>query len=59
MGARRFLEKDAFIVRHFASDVCYQTKGWMSKNNDATHDDLAAIMKVALILNTKMLFEMQ
>ena len=34
------MNEEAFIIRHFAADVCYQTRGWLAKNNDAIHGDL-------------------
>ena len=46
VGGRRFRNEDAFIIRHFAADVCYQTKGWLSKNNDGIHADLMGVLKV-------------
>ena len=47
VGGRRFKNEDAFIIRHFAADVCYQTKGWLAKNNDGIHSDLMNILKVS------------
>lgn len=45
LGDRQFSNEEAFIVRHFAADVCYQTHGWMSKNNDSIHSDLMLMMQ--------------
>lgn len=32
------------IIRHFAGAVCYSTKGFVDKNNDALHDSLEQLM---------------
>ena len=31
-------------MRHFAGAVCYSTKGFLDKNNDALHDSLEQLM---------------
>ena len=31
-----FKEEEAFVVRHFAGNVCYMSAGFMDKNNDAS-----------------------
>mmetsp|Transcript_8414 Transcript_8414/g.11332 ORF Transcript_8414/g.11332 Transcript_8414/m.11332 type:complete len:944 (+) Transcript_8414:798-3629(+) len=45
LGGRRFRNEDAFIIKHFAANVCYQTKGWLGKNNDSIHKDLFTVIQ--------------
>jgi len=37
-------DNEGFIIRHFAGAVCYQTAGFIDKNNDALTTDLAFLM---------------
>ena len=38
-GLKKFKEEEAFVVRHFAGNVCYMSKGFMDKNNDTLSPD--------------------
>ncbi|XP_047128330.1 unconventional myosin-VI isoform X1 [Hydra vulgaris] len=41
----RNVKDDAgFLIRHFAGAVCYQTAGFLEKNNDALHDNLEQLL---------------
>jgi len=40
---RDIRDDDGFLIRHFAGAVCYQTKSFMEKNNDALHANLEAV----------------
>ena len=40
-GHKQYNHKDAFVVRHFAGDVCYFGEGFCEKNNDTLHTDFA------------------
>jgi Myosin head (motor domain) len=44
IGSLKLTQEEAFIVRHFAADVCYQTTGFLEKNNDTLHSDLLLLM---------------
>eukprot|EP00742_Colponemidia_sp_Colp-10_P007885 GILJ01008504.1.p1 GENE.GILJ01008504.1~~GILJ01008504.1.p1 ORF type:complete len:1249 (+),score=197.00 GILJ01008504.1:364-3747(+) len=35
-----FSTKEAFVIKHFAGDVCYETNGWLDKNNDMLNSEL-------------------
>jgi len=35
---------DGFVVRHYAGDVSYLTKGWIEKNNDALVPEVEALL---------------
>ena len=43
-GHRHLRAAEAFVVRHFAGDVCYLGEGWIEKNNDAVHPDLLSAL---------------
>jgi myosin VI len=43
---RLFRDEEAYIVRHFAADVCYSTDGYLLKNNDTLHADLRELVQV-------------
>ncbi|KAJ8946394.1 hypothetical protein NQ318_011800, partial [Aromia moschata] len=46
LKAHRSLRDDeGFLVRHFAGAVCYQTKQFIDKNNDALHASLEGIIQ--------------
>ena len=36
-------DEDGFLIRHFAGAVCYTTKHFIEKNNDALHASLEAV----------------
>jgi hypothetical protein len=40
----RLTQKEAFIIHHFAGEVCYRTDGWLEKNTDSLHEDLSLCM---------------
>merc|ERR1711971_1152816 len=42
---REIRDDDGFLIRHFAGAVCYQTKHFIEKNNDALHASLEAIVQ--------------
>jgi len=42
---REIGDEDGFLIRHFAGAVCYQTKHFIEKNNDALHASLEAIVQ--------------
>jgi myosin-6 len=46
-GARRLKEDEAFVLRHFAGDVTYETDGFLDKNNDTIHDSLLEVLSVS------------
>ncbi|KNC46134.1 defective spermatogenesis protein 15 [Thecamonas trahens ATCC 50062] len=39
-SGKRHQADEAFVIRHFAGDVCYSTDGFLDKNHDALHPDL-------------------
>eukprot|EP00040_Diaphanoeca_grandis_P029379 m.172059 g.172059 ORF g.172059 m.172059 type:complete len:1230 (+) comp31666_c7_seq6:107-3796(+) len=41
---KQLRDNEGFIIRHFAGAVCYQTKDFMDKNNDALTHDLFTLM---------------
>ena len=43
-GLRKFKEEDAFVVRHFAGNVCYMSAGFMDKNNDTLNPDFESAL---------------
>ena len=46
-GLRKFKEEEAFVVRHFAGNVCYMSAGFMDKNNDTLHPDFEAALSAS------------
>jgi myosin-6 len=42
---REILDNEGFIVRHFAGAVCYETKAFLEKNNDALHFGLEVLVQ--------------
>merc|ERR1719186_253750 len=40
---REIRDEDGFLIRHFAGAVCYTTKHFIEKNNDALHASLEAV----------------
>lgn len=46
LKAHRVLRDDeGFLIRHFAGAVCYQTKQFIEKNNDALHASLEGLVQ--------------
>ena len=41
-GFRQYREDQAFVVRHFAGDVCYLADSFLEKNNDTLHPDFTS-----------------
>eukprot|EP00051_Salpingoeca_urceolata_P000871 m.36831 g.36831 ORF g.36831 m.36831 type:complete len:1395 (+) comp11051_c0_seq2:57-4241(+) len=41
---RRLRDSEAFVIRHFAGDVLYETARFLDKNNDSIHADLTALL---------------
>jgi myosin-6 len=42
---RELRDDDGFLIRHFAGAVCYQTRHFIEKNNDALHASLEALVQ--------------
>ena len=42
---RSVKEDEGFLIRHFAGAVCYQTAGFLSRNNDALHENLEQLLQ--------------
>ncbi|XP_056632356.1 myosin heavy chain 95F isoform X2 [Diorhabda sublineata] len=42
---RNLRDNEGFLIRHFAGAVCYQTKYFIDKNNDALHASLEGIIQ--------------
>ena len=43
-GQKQYRPDEAFVVRHFAGDVCYQGVMFCEKNNDTLHSDFSEEM---------------
>ena len=43
-GHRQLRSDEAFVVRHFAGNVCYRVAGFLSKNNDTLSEDFLDAM---------------
>lgn len=41
---REIRDDEGFLIRHFAGAVCYETAGFIEKNNDALHGSLRNLM---------------
>ena len=41
---RNLRDDEGFTIRHFAGAVCYQTRMFLEKNNDALHNSLQCLM---------------
>jgi myosin-6 len=54
---KKMLDNEGFVIRHFAGAVCYTTKDFMDKNNDALTHDLFELMQTSKDPFTKTLFE--
>jgi myosin-6 len=44
---KQLRDNEGFIIRHFAGAVCYNSEGFMEKNNDALTPDLAELMNAS------------
>merc|ERR1740138_983437 len=44
---KQLRDNEGFIIRHFAGAVCYNSEGFMEKNNDALTPDLAELMQAS------------
>nr|XP_023013286.1 myosin heavy chain 95F isoform X2 [Leptinotarsa decemlineata] len=53
---RSLRESEGFLIRHFAGAVCYQTKYFIDKNNDALHASLEGIIQESKIKFIQNLF---
>lgn len=42
---REFRDDEAFLVRHYAGTVCYETRDFLEKNNDQLHVSLEALVQ--------------
>lgn len=42
---REILDSEGFIIRHFAGAVCYDTRFFLDKNNDALHFSLEILLQ--------------
>ena len=43
-SGKRHQEDEAFVIKHFAGDVCYSTQGFLDKNHDALNPDLFSLV---------------
>ena len=57
LGRREYTSKDAFVVRHFAGDVCYRGSGFLDKNNDTLHLDFTSRLSNSSLSIVAGLFE--
>ena len=57
LGRREDTSKDAFVVRHFAGDVCYRGSGFLDKNNDTLHLDFTSRLSNSSLSIVAGLFE--
>jgi len=44
---KRLNENEAFVVKHFAGEVIYETKNFLTKNNGTLHADLEQVLKTS------------
>ena len=51
------VEEEAFVVRHFAGNVCYMSVNFMEKNNDTLHPDFEAALSGSSNGVIKQMFE--
>ncbi|VDO63914.1 unnamed protein product [Heligmosomoides polygyrus] len=54
---RDLREEDAFLVRHYAGTVCYQTAQFLDKNNDTLHNSLEFLVEQSSVKFIRKLFE--
>ena len=52
-------EQSNFLVKHYAGDVTYVTRGFREKNKDALHPDLAAVMQASQSAFVRELFPIE
>ncbi len=55
-GRKRLNEDEAFVVRHFAGEVIYETHRFLDKNNDTLHDELIAALSESQLPFVQQLF---
>ncbi|CAG9815351.1 unnamed protein product [Phaedon cochleariae] len=53
---RSLRDSEGFLIKHFAGAVCYQTKYFIDKNNDALHASLEGIIQESKIKLIQTLF---
>ena len=46
-GHRQYRGTEAFVVRHFAGDVCYTGAGFCEKNDDTLHADFVEALELS------------
>eukprot|EP00035_Acanthoeca_spectabilis_P040063 m.67090 g.67090 ORF g.67090 m.67090 type:complete len:1274 (+) comp9847_c0_seq3:175-3996(+) len=39
-STKRLVDAEAFVIKHFAGQVCYEVAEFLNKNNDTIHDEL-------------------
>lgn len=44
---QKLKDDEAFLIRHYAGAVCYQTHGFLDKNNDALNPDIEVLMSMS------------
>ncbi|XP_033979704.1 unconventional myosin-VI-like isoform X3 [Trematomus bernacchii] len=54
---RNVRDDEGFIIRHFAGAVCYETTGFVEKNNDALHMSLECLISESKDRFVRELFE--
>uniref|UniRef100_A0A7I4XXY4 Myosin heavy chain 95F n=2 Tax=Haemonchus contortus TaxID=6289 RepID=A0A7I4XXY4_HAECO len=54
---RDLREDEAFLVRHYAGTVCYQTAQFLDKNNDTLHNSLEFLVEQSSVPFIRNLFE--
>ncbi|WKX91079.1 hypothetical protein Q1695_009708 [Nippostrongylus brasiliensis] len=54
---RDLREDEAFLVRHYAGTVCYQTAHFLDKNNDTLHNSLEFLIEQSSVKFIRSLFE--
>ncbi|EPB72235.1 myosin head [Ancylostoma ceylanicum] len=54
---RDLREDEAFLVRHYAGTVCYETGQFLDKNNDTLHNSLEFLVEQSSVTFIRSLFE--
>ncbi|KHJ90687.1 myosin head [Oesophagostomum dentatum] len=54
---RDLREDEAFLVRHYAGTVCYETGQFLEKNNDTLHNSLEFLVEQSSVAFIRNLFE--
>ncbi|RCN45917.1 myosin head [Ancylostoma caninum] len=54
---RDLREDEAFLVRHYAGTVCYETGQFLDKNNDTLHNSLEFLVEQSSVVFIRSLFE--